>query len=70
MKPPPKKSNLKGQDPPRVFKFDDIEKHKKKNRNSDDYFQDLATDLDYSLKPLASLDRGTIPLDPFPSLIS
>jgi hypothetical protein len=32
--------------------------------------QKLATDLDYSLKPLSSLDRGNIPLDPFPSIIS
>ena len=37
---------------------------------SEDYFQKLATNLDFSLKPLSSFERGTIPLDPFPTLIA
>ena len=69
--PPPKKANLKkGEKPPRVFAFQDKDKQTKKNKGSEDYFQEVATDLDYSLKPLASLDRANIPFDPFPSIIS
>jgi len=47
-----------------------MEEQTKKVSTSEDYFQKLATELDYSLKPLSSLERGNIPLDPFPSLIT
>ena len=72
MKPPPKKkANLKkGEKPPRVFQYLNEAEQTKKVNSSEDYFQKLATELDYSLKPLSSLDRGNIPLDPFPSIIA
>lgn len=71
-KPPAKKKPQlkKGEKPPRVFQFRDKEAQTKKVLGSEDYLQKLATDLDYSLKPLSSMERGSIPLDPFPSLIS
>ncbi len=67
----PKKTQLKkGEKPPRVFKYMDESEQTKKQGSSEDYLQKLATELDYSLKPLSSLERGNIPLDPFPSIIS
>ena len=48
----------------------DEKQQTKKVGSSEDYFQKLATELDYSLKPLTSFDRGSIPLDPFPSIIA
>ena len=54
----------------RVFQFLKAEEQTKHPGTSEEYFQKLATELDYSLKPLSSLERGNIPLDPFPSLIS
>lgn len=69
--PPKKKPQLKkGEKPPRVFEYLNPDQQTKKIESSEDYFQKLETELDYSLKPLSSFDRGTIPLDPFPSLIS
>lgn len=69
--PPKKKLQLKkGEKPPRVFQYNNLEEQTKKVESSEDYFQKLATELDYSLKPLSSFDRGSIPLDPFPSLIA
>jgi hypothetical protein len=72
MKPPAKKKLQlkKGEKPPRVFLYRDEKEQTKKIESSEDYFQKLATDLDYSLKPLSSFDRGSIPLDPFPALIA
>jgi hypothetical protein len=67
----PKKQQLKkGEKPPRVFKYVDQAEQTKKVISSEGYLQKLATELDYSLKPLSSLERGNIPLDPFPSIIS
>lgn len=56
MKANPKKQQLKkGEKPPRVFKYLDANEQTKKVESSEDYFQKLATELDYSLKPLSSL---------------
>jgi hypothetical protein len=37
---------------------------------SEDYFQKLATELEYATKPLTSMERGIIPMEPLPCLIS
>ena len=70
MQPKKKPQLKKGEKPPRVFQFMDEKQQTKKVESSEDYFQKLATELDYSLKPLSSFDRGSIPLDPFPSIIA
>ena len=72
VKPPAKKKPQlkKGEKPPRVFQYKKEEEQTKKILGSEDYFQKLATELDHSLKPLSSFERGSIPLDPFPTLIA
>jgi len=56
MKANAKKQQLKkGEKPPRVFKYLDASEQTKKIESSEDYFQKLASELDYSLKPLSSL---------------
>jgi hypothetical protein len=51
-----KKQQLKkGEKPPRVFKYLEAGEQTKVVGSSEDYLQKLATELDYSLKPLSSL---------------